>query len=67
MRWRLAKRLLRMDGKDTCRCGERGDDLHRGCRGRGGRQRRWSAYHRIARRHRARWWCLIGFEPEAIP
>jgi len=56
MRWRQAKRLIRLDGKETCRCGEKRDGHAPHCHGRGGRLRRWSAYHRIKPMQWGRWW-----------
>lgn len=61
MRWRQAKRILRMDGRQTCRCGETSwSDTPHGhapsCHGRGGLPRRWSAYQRIALRQFVRYY-----------
>lgn len=61
MRWRQAKRMIQLDGKQTCRCGgTSAADLPSGhalsCHGRGGRFRRWSAYQRVTARQWMRWW-----------
>lgn len=63
MRWRQAKKIVKLDGKETCPCGGRvplrklGDRDHMPeCRGRGGRPRRRSAYARISPRQWERLW-----------
>ncbi len=67
MRWRQAKRMIQLDGKQTGRCGgTSAADLPSGhapgCHGRGGRFRRWSAYHRVTARQWMRWWSRASQE-----
>ncbi len=61
MKWRLAKKILKLDGRSTCRCWNKWSNGHKlNCKN--GQSKHYNLWQQISRKHQERWWRIIKFD-----